>query len=78
MGSDSCIDALLSTFGTRRIRHCREFFDAMNFNGRSILFVALGCGLTFVPASGYPRTTGQTQSLQNPAGRPVRARNPIL
>ena len=36
----------------------------MNFNGRSILFVALGCGLTFVPAFGIHAQQATDPSLQ--------------
>src|SRR6201996_9418482 len=55
--------ALLHIIWARRIRHCREFFDAMILNGRSILFVALGCGLTFVSASAI-HAQQQDPSLQ--------------
>src|ERR1700722_8738334 len=56
--------ALLHTFWARRIRHCREFSDAMNFNGRSILFVALGCGLIVVPAFSIHAQQATDPSLQ--------------
>ncbi len=36
----------------------------MNFNGRSFLFVALGCGLSFVPAHGIHAQQAADPSLQ--------------
>ena len=36
----------------------------MNFNGRSILFVALGCGLSFVSAPGIHAQQAADPSLQ--------------
>ncbi len=50
----------------------------MNFNGRSIFFVALGCGLTLFPPHSIHAQQPADQSVAGPTGLRRRIRKPIL
>ena len=68
---------MLRTHQARRIKALQESFDAMIFTGRSILFVALGCGLTLVPGihaqqAGDPKLQARPASGQDQEPDPLK------